>query len=106
MTTKPLTPQEIIDRLATYFECYENYGCIHISHQNPIRIGDVFENIKEKFGEAGEVKKLEESGATATIFALMNRWCRLGYNKSLQEIVELDTNEARELFNFLATIIQ
>lgn len=98
MATKPLTPQEIIDRLVPneYCPCNPEGGENPIlSHQNPIRIGDILDRV---------VKNMVKDDKKIRLLIL--HWNTFGLTKSLQEIAELDTNESRELFNFLATIIQ
>jgi len=60
-----------------------------------ILIGDVLQQIKKKFDKEGIPENITDSASTATIFAVMNRWCKLDYSKSLQQILIDEVEEVK-----------
>jgi hypothetical protein len=115
MTNKPLTPQEIIDRLANFEVIMEHPNGTKSLKDNPVYIGDVlakfFDNKpsnleKEKellfyWGECGSDKSLQEiekeSGSDC---------CFLHFDTTCDgKTKKLKSPQARDLFNFLSEIL-
>ena len=83
MTNKPLTPQEIIGRLATeYCKCHPEKGDNpRLSHLSAVYIGDVLKRI---FMDKKGLIWVDSPGYSK----LGKLWGKCGIHKSLQEIEE------------------